>query len=274
MKSDLSHDYRSIYSPFILSDNFEFNSLSPQQRWEAFSQSGVVLNYFQPQILHDPSCSPFVQTFSRGCYSPFINGSRIESAKSISQFEIKRVNELPNMPTLIFNSPQKESEVGSNNNEAITKNDIGQLCALIKEHKSANKTKRDWVKSRTTKKMKKETQTGAFLCKHCGSSFSRSQALGGHMSRAHPGKSGEYKKKKDKRKSREVERLKLLLAKRKYFAKLEYDYDELLNMEGGKKKAQKLIDRAAIKKIKSELSKEEINNFFENKILDEIKQDP
>lgn len=261
MRSDLSRDYRSIYSPFVLSDNSEFNSLS---------QSGVMLNYFQPQLLHDPSCSSFVQTFSRGCHNPLINNSRIESARSISQFEIKRVKELPNIPALLFNSPQNVLEDAPSKNEAITKNDIGQLRALMntEEHKSSNKTK-----SRS-KKIKREAKTGDFLCKYCSSSFSRSQALGGHMSRAHPGKSGEYKKKKDKRKSREVERLKLLIAKRKYFAKLKYNYDELLKTDGGKKKAQKLIDRAAIKKIKSELSKEEINNFFENKILDEIKQDP
>eukprot|EP00826_Nyctotherus_ovalis_P043595 TRINITY_DN4608_c0_g1_i5.p1 TRINITY_DN4608_c0_g1~~TRINITY_DN4608_c0_g1_i5.p1 ORF type:complete len:160 (-),score=50.87 TRINITY_DN4608_c0_g1_i5:148-627(-) len=153
--------------------------------------------------------------------------------------------------------------------EEISRSDIGYLRSLIpeEEEKASNREK-----SRRVRKTAK-TETRMFTCKYCEMSFCRSQALGGHMSRAHPGKSCEYKKKKNKRKSREVERLKLLIAKRKYFRMLSYDYDELFTTPEGRRRAQGLIDRTAIKKIKRELTKEEIDNFFENKILDEIKQD-
>ena len=45
-----------------------------------------------------------------------------------------------------------------------------------------------------------------FLCKLCGKRFQHSSALGGHISKAHPGKSDAYNHKKRVRETRELER--------------------------------------------------------------------
>jgi len=102
-----------------------------------------------------------------------------------------------------------------------------------------------------------------FLCKHCGKLFTTGQALGGHMSRKHSGKSSKYNYKKDVRKRREFERMKLYLAKIKYFESLGYDYEMMIRTPDGKMKAKNLINRSRIKKLKSLLSDEEVCNFFE-----------
>lgn len=103
-----------------------------------------------------------------------------------------------------------------------------------------------------------------FECKHCHKRFLTGQALGGHMSRKHSGKSDKYNYKKDVRKRREFERMKLLLAKKRYFASLGFDYDELLKTPRGKLQAKLLINRSRIKKLKSTLTDEEVYNFFDN----------
>ena len=40
-----------------------------------------------------------------------------------------------------------------------------------------------------------EDQLGTFVCKECGDIFEHGQALGGHMSRKHPGQSSAFNKK-------------------------------------------------------------------------------
>ena len=52
-------------------------------------------------------------------------------------------------------------------------------------------------------------------CKHCNREFTN-QGLGGHMSRAHPGLSDDYRKKKETRQAREFERKLLREAQKRY----------------------------------------------------------
>ena len=103
-----------------------------------------------------------------------------------------------------------------------------------------------------------------FRCKHCGKCFTTGQALGGHMSRKHSGKSSKYNYKKDVRKRREFERMKLYMAKKKYFESLGCDYEQMVQTPDGKMKAKTLINRSRIKKIKSILTDEEVYNYFES----------
>ncbi len=103
-----------------------------------------------------------------------------------------------------------------------------------------------------------------FVCKHCNKRFLTGQALGGHMSRKHSGKSTKYNYKKDVRKRREFERMKLWLAKKRFFASLNFDYEELIKTPKGKLQAKTLINRSRIKKLKSTLTDEEVYNFFES----------
>ena len=104
-----------------------------------------------------------------------------------------------------------------------------------------------------------------FKCKHCPKCFTTGQALGGHMSRKHSGKSVKYNYKKDVRKKREFERMKLFLAKKRYFSSLNFDYEQLVKTPRGKLQAKTLINRSRIKKIKSLLTDEEVYNYFDNK---------
>jgi len=103
-----------------------------------------------------------------------------------------------------------------------------------------------------------------FRCRHCSKCFTTGQALGGHMSRKHSGKSIKYNYKKDVRKRREFERMKLLLAKKKYFESLNFDYGQMVETPKGKLQAKTMINRSRIKKIKSTLTDEEVYNFFDN----------
>lgn len=98
----------------------------------------------------------------------------------------------------------------------------------------------------------------AFKCGYCEESFATGQALGGHMSRKHTGKSLKYNHKKDVRRQREVERTKLHLAKKKFFQELGYDYDAMIQTPDGKLKAKEYMNRSKIKKIKAMLNEVEI----------------
>jgi hypothetical protein len=100
-------------------------------------------------------------------------------------------------------------------------------------------------------------------CKFCLKKFNTGQALGGHMSRKHSGKSSAYNHKKGIRKKREFERMRLLLAKRKYFSSLGQNYETLMNSPEGKKKAKELMSRSRIKKIKKALTDDEVHNFID-----------
>lgn len=262
MRNELSIDLKIVSSPLFPSDNSEFHSFSPA--------IGVV-SCFQSQFSNELSCSPFALTFSKRKLMGLEGRGKNELSAIVTPFETISQNKLTDKTTLSIEVTQNHISEVQDTSEEISKNDIEHLRRLMENEEKKSSTKE---KPEQYEKIRRLSMTGnrIFACKHCEMSFERSQALGGHMSRAHPGKSCEYKKKKNKRKSREVERLKLLIAKKKYFAKLGCNYDELLKTPEGRQKVQDLIDRTAIKKIKKDLTKQEIDNYFENKILDEIKK--
>jgi hypothetical protein len=105
---------------------------------------------------------------------------------------------------------------------------------------------------------------GSFYCKHCKSGFKSAQALGGHMSRKHPGKSNDYNHKKEIRKKRELERAKLLLAKKLFYKDLGYDYDKLRKMKDGKVKLKRLMNRGRLKRFKADITKKQLDDFLKS----------
>jgi len=102
---------------------------------------------------------------------------------------------------------------------------------------------------------------GKFACKYCKSSFRSAQALGGHMSRRHPGKSHDYNRKKEVRRRRELERARLLLAKKMFYKELGYDYEKLRKGKEGKAKLRQLMNRAKLKRIKTDITKKQLEVF-------------
>ena len=79
------------------------------------------------------------------------------------------------------------------------------------------------------------------------------------MSRKHKGQSIDYSQKKMKRNLRIEDRVKLLLAKRKFFYSLNLNYDKLFETKEGKAIIQKKLDRGELDKFKKAITKEEIN---------------
>eukprot|EP00826_Nyctotherus_ovalis_P062045 TRINITY_DN8908_c0_g1_i3.p1 TRINITY_DN8908_c0_g1~~TRINITY_DN8908_c0_g1_i3.p1 ORF type:complete len:290 (-),score=70.52 TRINITY_DN8908_c0_g1_i3:221-1090(-) len=110
---------------------------------------------------------------------------------------------------------------------------------------------------------------GKFGCKYCKSSFKSAQALGGHMSRKHPGKSHDYNRKKEVRKRRELDRARLLLAKKMFYKEQGHDYERLKRLKDGKSKLKTLMNRARLKRIKTEITKKQLEDFVksEGKLL-------
>lgn len=104
----------------------------------------------------------------------------------------------------------------------------------------------------------KSSDQAAFPCIYCESVFRTGQALGGHMSRRHSGKSEKYNHKKDVRKQREIDRMRLYAAKKKYLKELGYNYDDMSQTSEGKVKAKTLMNRCKLKKIKNTLTEKEI----------------
>ena len=139
---------------------------------------------------------------------------------------------------------------------------------ILKKSKS-NKNHRSKRTSAETSISGGKRREKPFPCNQCRMSFNKAQALGGHMSRRHPGKSNEYNYKKTIRKMREIERVKLHLAKKKFFTTMDYDYDDLLKTVEGKMRARTLMNRTRIKRIKKNLTEEEVNNFLDIKPMDD-----
>jgi len=103
-----------------------------------------------------------------------------------------------------------------------------------------------------------------FTCKYCKQGFFKAQALGGHMSRRHPNQSNDYNYKKTVRKIRMPERVKLYLAKKKFFSSMNYDYDDLITTVEGRMRVRSLMNRSRIKRLKRQLNEEEIRKCMEN----------
>eukprot|EP00826_Nyctotherus_ovalis_P010561 TRINITY_DN12777_c0_g1_i1.p1 TRINITY_DN12777_c0_g1~~TRINITY_DN12777_c0_g1_i1.p1 ORF type:complete len:299 (-),score=37.09 TRINITY_DN12777_c0_g1_i1:104-1000(-) len=247
----------------------------------------------RPRIFHDPHSSPFMPHFSDNRSAEFASsGKRADYESPSSPNRLEYIVEMKGndfKPAQYFKLPIPITELGKEqisnfdifpDTRHIEQRDVGCLRDIIsaktesstkktpgkRSHRSKLKAK---VKNRNLPQQARK-RVKPFMCKHCSMGFSKAQALGGHMSRTHPGESREYRQKKSIRKSREMERIKLLLAKRKFFESLNYDYDDLLKTPEGKMRARMLLNRTHIKKLKKTLTKEELDNFIEKRLIDDI----
>ena len=110
--------------------------------------------------------------------------------------------------------------------------------------------------------IKPRNDDSIYTCKLCTEYFESGQALGGHMSRKHAGGSEKYIDKLNIRKERDFERKKLLLAKRKHFRGIGWDYDALHMTEEGRRQIRQSINRSKIKKIKDNITVDEFDKEF------------
>lgn len=250
-------------------------------------------NYLRPQIFHNASCSPFKSLFSSSKYSehtPIERRIRNDFMFSCSPLDSmidkksgeRNINSFLRLDlTTEFVKEQPFSFQVQAVTEEIEKVDYQYLRGMIE--KTATNPRIEKTKKEKPQKPKPRIKTISknspqevrrkvkpFKCKYCELSFSKAQALGGHMSRTHPGESREYRQKKVIRKNRKLERIKLLLAKKKFFQSLNYDYSDLLKTPEGKMRARMLINRTRIKKLKKTLTKEELEEFVEDEYIDDI----
>jgi hypothetical protein len=87
----------------------------------------------------------------------------------------------------------------------------------------------------------KNTSLIIFKCEKCKEIFKTGQALGGHMSRVHPGESRAYNSKIQRREEREYERWLLQKAKKRFYTEFGKEFP---------------LDRVKIRRFKKELRKQ------------------
>lgn len=160
---------------------------------------------------------------------------------------------------------QAQAETTSVNTPKPSAN--SRLPAKPKKPRSTSRFKAKRQKEISPADREGEEGEEGFACAHCESCFSTSQALGGHMSRAHRGKSRIYRKKKAIRKIRMVERYKLQLAKKKYVESRKYNFEELARTKEGRKLITSLLDRKKLRSIKKSLTKKELDDYIENEVI-------
>ena len=107
-----------------------------------------------------------------------------------------------------------------------------------------------------------------YPCQHCKMSFMKAQGLGGHMSRKHPGESEKYSYKTRVRDQRTPDRVKLLLAKKKYFRTLNYDYEDLIQTAEGKLRARAMMNRSQVKRLKNGIADGEVRSYLSDQYPD------
>lgn len=101
-----------------------------------------------------------------------------------------------------------------------------------------------------------------FHCKSCQRAFRSAQAMGGHMSRKHPGESRDYNKKAAVRRRRVLDRARLLLAKKLLYQELGYDYETMKTTKHGRMMLKSLMNRTKLKKLKAKVTKKELEDFI------------
>ena len=144
--------------------------------------------------------------------------------------------------------------------ENIKEEEEGKNKIIYKLHRAAAKSPRD---------SDDDDDEIRYYCKLCDRGFSNAQALGGHSSRKHPGKSLEYNHKKLVREKRQFLRSKLLLAKIMYFDSLGEEFRELQKTRRGKDKIKRLMNRAQLKRVKAALEDSEVNEFIYSQGVDD-----
>ena len=116
----------------------------------------------------------------------------------------------------INNSPTKSLRSEINKKPMISESKENQNVQVTQTVSNGSKKIRK-TKNKPKNKSQHFEVDGDFSCPHCFRTFTKAQALGGHVSKKHPNKSDSYNLKIQKRRERSDERALLNLAKRKFF---------------------------------------------------------
>jgi len=120
------------------------------------------------------------------------------------------------------------------------------------------------IEKKQTKKLCNSIPNRFIKCPKCDKLLSCNQGLGGHMSRKHAGLSEKFKNAKEVREKRKEDRIKLIVSKIKYFNEINLNYIELKKTKEGRKEIKRNLNRFKLKKIKQEITIEEIDNFIKS----------
>ncbi len=260
-RPQIRHDAR--FSPFTSPNN------ENKLQWNTPSEAKL-----RPSLLS--LVSPFESAFRKeSCDDKLVQSTTFRPKIQSPQFGESSISDPSSFISRIYVPPTiSPQDIESLRREITSKGEGSEksteVTASKKPKRQARPLKEQRIKRAAPEPMSSfsKKKEKPFPCKYCKMSFSKAQALGGHMSRRHPGKSNEYNYKKTIRKMREIERVKLHLAKKKYFSTLNYDYDDLLKTVEGKMRARNLMNRTRIKRIKRELTEKEVNNFIDTKGLE------
>lgn len=236
-----------------------FNSYSPL----------ILLDSIYPSdIIHsdEKRASPIEPNLGRGSGTSITSFDTIRKKKSLNDFGES------NYTTRNTTKKSKKKSFARFVQEPIESNCVcksngPRRFGLITASNKMKTTGKSKAKRQKKNSAVSEEVDGSFHCKLCELQFTTSQGLGGHMSRAHPGKSFDYKKKKGKRKMREVDRYRLQLAKKIYFESMIHDHMETFGTKRGRQEITRLLDRKKLKKIKKSITKDELDDFIEDEIL-------
>lgn len=267
---DQYQDYKVSSSPFALLDNSDL-------RFVPSPSYGDLSNGQSSLIFHDPNYSPFIPASQENRVTGLELFGRESKEIYITPFPNivqRRSVERPAENILAAQGTTKVSHDESfttNLQEQPEEGKTRNLRSTAQKSKLLVEEQWSTVKPKTKRLRKITSQTKRsgkrFPCNHCEKEFMTPQGLGGHMSRAHPGKSEVYRKKKSTRKTREYQRHRLRLAKKKFFKELKYSYDELLMTVEGRKLIKSLVDRKRIRKIQRNLTAKELNDYIDKETI-------
>jgi len=186
----------------------------------------------------------------------FIDAKSVDNSEQRSSrilYKIKETNKLffPNKCINELISKMTNLERESQITEKIDNSTIQEI------NNSSEKEKKLEIELTPAKK----NSTGIF-CPKCQKWLSTNQGLGGHMSRKHAGLSKKYQLSQEIRNKRLKDRIKLHISKVKFFERINHNYYDLKKSKEGKFQIRKLLNRFEIKKIKQEITEQEINDFY------------
>jgi len=138
--------------------------------------------------------------------------------------------------------------------------DIPHLPVIV--HPSINTKLAEQIIVRAPKNSIFDAAEEGYECKLCRETFYTGQALGGHMSRKHPGMSKDYMHKKEIRSRRLTDRMKLRLAKIRYYSSLGLDYLQLKRTDAGMKTLKSKLNRSQLKKIKLTINDSDVDSIM------------
>ena len=276
-------------SPSPFAENGNLRSVSPFSPLSISSR----LQFHNPFINNSTSVTPFSENmFPTGtpvndCLkSSFALGiTPYENSLNLTPFNPSPFNLMRSPTPMIPSTPVTElPKIPPFNpniclsTQQLDRSDLKLLRNMLEEKNEP--PKKIGVKKQIYKKLKSKNKphnplqsckrkAKPFSCKCCRMCFSKAQALGGHMSRSHPGESKDYQKKKVIRKDRKLERVKLIIAKKRFFASLGHDYDDMMLTPEGRLRIKVKLNRTQIKKLKKTITEQELNDFIDEKGIED-----